>query len=92
LHVAHEDKTDLQTITQYIKDVETEEVNVEDMMTSSAAENLGFCTYEEAGITPPYEYLRNARERNHMEWMSFPLAMGRLEAAAAIKEGIEGHE
>ncbi|KAJ9415906.1 hypothetical protein QL093DRAFT_2625012 [Fusarium oxysporum] len=92
LHVPHEDKTDLQTITQYIKDVETEEVNVEDMMTSSAAENLGFCTYEEAGIIPPYEYLRNARERNHMEWMSFPLAMGKLEAAAAIKEGIEGHE
>ncbi|SCO90252.1 related to small s protein [Fusarium oxysporum] len=92
LRVPHEDKTDLYTINQYIKDVETEEVNVEDMMTTLAAENLGFCTYEEAGITPPYEYLRNARERNHREWMLFPLAMGRLEAAAAIKEGIEGHE
>ncbi|RKK11570.1 hypothetical protein BFJ66_g9179 [Fusarium oxysporum f. sp. cepae] len=92
LHVPHEDKTHFDTITQYIKDVETEEVNVEDMMTSLAAENLGFCTYEEAGITPPYEYLRNARERNHREWMLFPLAMGRLEAAAATKEGIEGHE
>ncbi|KAL9561987.1 hypothetical protein ACKAV7_013910 [Fusarium commune] len=92
LCMPHEDRTDLYTITQYIKDVETEEVNVEDMMTSLAAENLGFCTYEEAGITPPYEYLRNARERNHREWGSFPLAMGRLEAAAAIKEGIGGHE
>ncbi|EXK80962.1 hypothetical protein FOQG_14572 [Fusarium oxysporum f. sp. raphani 54005] len=88
----HKDKTDLYTIAQYIKDVETEEVNVEDMMTSLAAENLGFCTYEEAGITPPYEYLRNARERNQRQWVSFPLAMGRLEAAAATKEGIEGHE
>ncbi|EGU85092.1 hypothetical protein FOPG_12463 [Fusarium oxysporum f. sp. conglutinans race 2 54008] len=92
LRIPHWDKTDLNTITQYIKEVETEEVNVEEMMTSLAAENLGFCTYEEAGITPPYEYLRNARERNHREWMLFPLAMGRLEAAAAIKEGIEGHE
>ncbi|ENH73409.1 hypothetical protein FOC1_g10008895 [Fusarium oxysporum f. sp. cubense race 1] len=90
--VPHENKTDLYTITQYIKDVETEEVNVEDMMTSLAAENLGFCTYEEAGITPPYEYLRNARERNQIAWRSFPLAMGRLEAAAATKEGIEGYE
>ncbi|KAH7470156.1 hypothetical protein IWW34DRAFT_696049 [Fusarium oxysporum f. sp. albedinis] len=92
LHEPHEDKTHFDTITQYIKDVETEEVNVEDMMTSLAAENLGFCTYEEAGITPPYEYLRIARERNQMAWELFPLAMGRLEAAAATKEGIEGYE
>ncbi|KAK2687608.1 hypothetical protein QWA68_013486 [Fusarium oxysporum] len=92
LRMPHEDKTDLYTITQYIKDVETEEVNVEDMMTSLAAENPGFCTCEEAGISPPYEYLRNARERNQMTWKLFPLAMGRLEAAAATKEGVEGHE
>ncbi|KAL7755250.1 hypothetical protein ACKLNR_015007 [Fusarium oxysporum f. sp. zingiberi] len=87
-----EDRTDLHIITQYVKDKETEKVDVEDIMASLAAENLGFCTYEEAGITPPYEYLREAREKLSNSWALFPLAMGRLEAAAAIKEGVEGHE
>ncbi|CVL08451.1 related to small s protein [Fusarium proliferatum] len=87
-----EGRTDLYTFKECIKNTETEEVNIEHMMTSLAAENLGFCTYEEAGIIPSYEYLRKAKEKKGHRWRIFPLAMGRLEAAAAIREGTEGHE
>lgn len=79
----YEERQDLAIITRYAKDKETEEVGVEDMMTSLATENLGFCTCEEAGITPPYEYLRRERENNTLSWRLFPLAMARLESAAA---------
>ncbi|KAH7240047.1 uncharacterized protein BKA55DRAFT_596672 [Fusarium redolens] len=92
LCMPHEDKTYLHTISRYIKDIQTEEVEVEDMVTSLAAENLGFCTYEKAGITPTYEYLRTPTESNVDSWRLFPLAMGRLKAAAATKEGTKGHE
>ncbi|SCO58416.1 related to small s protein [Fusarium fujikuroi] len=87
-----DDRTDLYTFKECIKNTETEDVNIEHMMTSLAAENLGFCTYEEAGITPSYEYLRKAKETIGYRWRYFPLAMGRLEAAAVIREGTEGHE
>ncbi|KAL6922925.1 hypothetical protein FSST1_000199 [Fusarium sambucinum] len=85
----HEDKTDFQIITQYIEDVETEEAHVEDMMVALVAENPAISTYEEVGIIPYFEYLRNRREIPGERWELFPLTMGKLEAAAAIKEGIE---
>ncbi|KAF5967683.1 hypothetical protein FCOIX_11810 [Fusarium coicis] len=87
-----EERTRLDIINKYARDKETEEVDAEDMMTSLAAENLGICTCEEAGIIPPYEILRGERKRFSYSWELFPLTMGRLEAAAAIREGIEGYE
>ncbi|KAF5565356.1 hypothetical protein FNAPI_1671 [Fusarium napiforme] len=86
-----EDSPDIDVITKYVNDNETEEVEVEDMMTSLAAENLGICRCEEAGIIPSYEYLREQRENNYFSWRWFPLAIGRLEAIAATREGIEGY-
>ncbi|EWG55773.1 hypothetical protein FVEG_13724 [Fusarium verticillioides 7600] len=83
---------DIDIITKYVNNNETEEVNVEAMMTSLAAENLGICSLEEAGIMPSYEYLRESREKNYLSWELFSLTMGRLEAAAATREGIEGYE
>ncbi|KAM0490456.1 hypothetical protein ACHAP8_011559 [Fusarium lateritium] len=87
--VPHEDKTNFQIISQYTKEWETEEVHVEDMMMVLVAENLEISTYEEEGIIPSFEYLKGNREGNYAEWELFPLTMGKLEAAAAIKEGIE---
>ncbi|RBR19720.1 hypothetical protein FVER53590_13724 [Fusarium verticillioides] len=83
---------DIDIITKYVSNNETEEVNVEAMVTSLAAENLGICSLEKAGIMPSYKYLREKRENNSVSWKLFPLAMGRLEAAAATREGIEGYE
>ncbi|KAF5721016.1 hypothetical protein FMUND_3919 [Fusarium mundagurra] len=88
----HEDGRAPETIAEYIKDADTEQVDIEDMITSLAAENLGFCTFEEAGITPPHEYLNSTRKGNDWEWKFFPLAMGKLEELAAIKGGANGHE
>jgi hypothetical protein len=92
LRLPHEDKTDLYIINQFIEDLEAEEVGFEGMMTSLVSENLGFSTYEEAGIIPSVEHLRYSRERDRNLWRLFPLTMGRLEAAAVSKEAMEGHE
>ncbi|KAM0080694.1 hypothetical protein ACKRZS_007163 [Fusarium odoratissimum] len=80
------------TMAQYLEGTETEEVEVEVMMTSLAAENLGVCTYEEAGIIPSLEYLRDSRENNNTAWRLFPLSMERLEAAATAMEEMGNHE
>ncbi|KAF5989023.1 hypothetical protein FBULB1_1178 [Fusarium bulbicola] len=77
-------------ITQFVNDLETEEVDVEDMMIMLASENLGLGTYEEAGIIPSLEDLRE--RKNRRAWSLFPLSMQRLEAAAARKEGMEIQE
>ncbi|KAG9495689.1 hypothetical protein J7337_012244 [Fusarium musae] len=87
-----EHSPDIDIITKYVNNNETEEVDAEAMLTSLAAENLGICSLEEAGIMPSYEYLREGRKNKSLSWKLFPLTMGRLEAAAATREGIEGYE
>ncbi|KAF9768989.1 hypothetical protein IL306_013654 [Fusarium sp. DS 682] len=86
-HLSYKGRTDLDIVFEYTKDLETEEVTHETMVTTLANENLGFCTYEEAGIIPPAAYLRRGRETGiDSDWLLFPLLMGRLEAAATSRE------
>ncbi|CVK94918.1 uncharacterized protein FMAN_13202 [Fusarium mangiferae] len=77
-------------ITQFINDLETEEVDVEDMMVTLASENLGLGTYEEAGMIPSLKFLRGSEEMTRLAWTLFPLSMRRLEVAAAAKEAMKG--
>ncbi|KAF4946639.1 hypothetical protein FGADI_11028 [Fusarium gaditjirri] len=83
LSVSLKDRTDLKTITQYIENLEVEEVCIEDAMTSLVAENVGFCTSEELGIAPTSRHVEFSRRAHGYLWDLFPLAMGRLEAEAA---------
>ncbi|KAJ4085187.1 hypothetical protein NW756_008569 [Fusarium oxysporum] len=92
LRMPNEHNSEPKTMAQYLEGTETEEVEVEVMMTSLAAENLGVCTYEEAGIIPSLEYLRDSRENNNTAWRLFPLSMERLEAAATAMEETGNHE
>ncbi|KAF4502410.1 hypothetical protein FAGAP_1380 [Fusarium agapanthi] len=85
-------QTKSDVFTQFIHDLETEEVDVEDMMLTLASENLGFGTCEEAGIIPSLEYLGSSDQSNFLAWGSFPFSMWRLEVAAGGKEAVEGHE
>ncbi|KAI1032533.1 hypothetical protein LB503_012609 [Fusarium chuoi] len=85
-------RTQSDVLTQFVNDLETEEVDVEDMMLTLVSENLGLGTYEEAGMIPSLEFLRNPVRRNDPEWSLFPLSMRRLEVAAAAKEAIKGQE
>ncbi|KAF5602080.1 uncharacterized protein FSUBG_7915 [Fusarium subglutinans] len=86
----NDDQTDLTTTTQYIERFEVEEVNIEDAMTSLAAENLGFGSCEELGITPSPSYMEWSRHFDTVSWNLFPLTMRRLEAAAAAIEESDG--
>ncbi|KAF5641450.1 uncharacterized protein FTJAE_4102 [Fusarium tjaetaba] len=84
LRMRNEDRTDLEIITEYVKDLKTEQVNIEGVVTDLAAENLEFCTFEKAGIIPSLDHFRKLRENGHGS--EFPLSMRQLEAAAARKE------
>ncbi|KAF5630108.1 hypothetical protein F52700_7466 [Fusarium sp. NRRL 52700] len=85
-------RTKADVITQFVNDLETEEVDVEDMMITLASENLGLGTYEEAGMIPSLEFLGGSEPAIEMTWRLFPLSMRRLEAAAARKEAMKGQE
>ncbi|EGU84489.1 hypothetical protein FOQG_17758 [Fusarium oxysporum f. sp. raphani 54005] len=86
MDVYYEDQADHDIIAQHIKDLETEDVNHETMVTSLANETLGFCTFEEAGISRPAGHLRHQRVLGLGKWHLSPLRIGRLEVAAASKE------
>lgn len=85
-------RTQSDVLTQFVNDLETEEVDVEDMMLTLVSENLGLGTYEEAGIIPSLEYFRSTVRSDRPEWSLFPLSMRRLEVAAAAKEAMKGQE
>ncbi|KAF5588636.1 hypothetical protein FPANT_6554 [Fusarium pseudoanthophilum] len=84
LRMRNEDRTDLEIVTEYVKGLKTEQVNIEGMVTDLAAENLEFCTFEKAGIIPSLDHFRKLREDLHGS--EFPLSMRQLEAAAARRE------
>ncbi|KAF5689862.1 hypothetical protein FDENT_4176 [Fusarium denticulatum] len=90
LRKQNEDRTDLDIITECVKDLKTEEVEIEGMVTDLAAENLEFCTFEKAGRIPSLEHFRKLRRIGHGS--HFPLSMMQLEAAAARKEATECQE
>ncbi|KAM0559807.1 hypothetical protein ACHAPJ_003755 [Fusarium lateritium] len=88
--VPYRDRGDTFIIEHYIRDLETEEVDIENVITSLASEKLGLCTFEGAGIRPCLEYLRILRLVDEYEMM-FPLTMKQLEAVTS-KEEIKGKE
>ncbi|QKD61058.2 uncharacterized protein FOBCDRAFT_253733 [Fusarium oxysporum Fo47] len=79
------------TIENYIRDLEIEEVDAENVVASLAKENLGICTSEDAGISPCLEYLGSLRMFATSSGKLFPLTIGQLEEAAASRESLEDH-
>jgi hypothetical protein len=86
MYVSYSIRTDVGTIIHGIKGSETEEVSFETMVTDLVTDDLGFFTYEQAGIIPSAAYLRRKRENNARVWCWLPLLMERLEVAAANRE------
>ncbi|KAF5584089.1 hypothetical protein FPCIR_8780 [Fusarium pseudocircinatum] len=85
-------RTQADVIAQFVNGLETEEVDVEDMMLTLASENLGLGTYEKEGMIPSLEYLRDSEKDNAVEWRLFPLSMRRLETAAVGKETMKAQK
>lgn len=80
-------ETDLEIVTKLIKHPDAEEIEYETAVLALIDEQLGFCTLEQAGISPPIRFFESLCDTHRR---LFPVTFRRLELCASNVDDSEG--